>query len=131
LGGEGKTLIVSSHILTELEDYCTHVALLNKGRLASFGEIATLRSAAGSSRRISIEIIGGGERAETLLSNRANIADFKRVKNEFTFLLSGEESNQADLLAELVSAGVRITQFAEESGRIQEAYLTHMKGTRE
>lgn len=131
LGSEGRTLIVSSHILTELEDYCSHVALLNKGVLVSFGPIGNINSDSDQKRNFEIAFIDGAEKAESLLKANARVANTKRVKNTFLFELSGDESAQADLLASLISSGVRLTRFEEQTGRIQEAYLAHMKGSRE
>lgn len=131
LSSEGKTLIVSSHILTELEDYCSHVALLNRGKLVSFGEINALRKTENRFRNFVIEVIDGGELAEQTLKKMSAVQSVKRVKNSFTFAFDGDESAQADVLATLVGAGVRLIKFDEQSGRIQEAYLAHMKGSRE
>lgn len=131
LGAEGKTLIVSSHILTELEDYCTHVALLNKGQLVSFGEIRDMGRTSVQKRSFEIELIDGAEKAESFLKSNAFVSEIKRDKNAFTFKFEGDESNQADLLSGLITAGARLIRFEEQSGRIQEAYLAHMKGSRE
>jgi ABC-2 type transport system ATP-binding protein len=131
LGAEGKTLIVSSHILTELEDYCSHVALLNKGQLISFGEIREIARTSQQKRKFEIELIDGAEKAESTFQSITAVSDWKRDKNIFTFHFEGDESKQADLLQTLVQNGVRLIRFEEQSGRIQEAYLTHMKGSRE
>lgn len=131
LGSEGKTLVVSSHILTELEDYCTHVALLNKGKLVSFGEVREMGRTAVHKRNFELELIDGAEKAETTFRSFASVTDVKRDKNVFKFKFEGDESGQADLLKALVTNGARLIRFEEESGRIQEAYLAHMKGSRE
>ncbi|RYZ77496.1 MAG: ABC transporter ATP-binding protein, partial [Proteobacteria bacterium] len=120
LGAEGKTLIVSSHILTELEDYCSHVALLNKGKLVSFGELNSLRRTENRFRNFVIDVIDGAELAEKTLQSRSTVQNIKRLKNSFTFAFDGDESAQADLLAALVTAGVRLIKFDEQAGRIQE-----------
>jgi ABC-2 type transport system ATP-binding protein len=132
LGGQGgRTLIVSSHILTELEDYCTHVAMLNAGRLVSFSEIDGLRAASSNARRLRALAVDGAERAEAALRSNPRASSVRREGPWLSFAFAGDERAQAELLAALLASGAQIAQFEPESGRIQDAYLSLMKGSSE
>ncbi|MDP3543816.1 MAG: ATP-binding cassette domain-containing protein, partial [Elusimicrobiota bacterium] len=56
LAVSGKTIVVSSHILTELEDYCSHVVMLDRGRLVFSGTVAEARRRAGGGRRLRLRV---------------------------------------------------------------------------
>ena len=83
LRGMGKTIVVSSHILAELTEMCTGVAIMEKGRLLASGTPAEIRDRIGHERRIRVRFVGGEER---------------------TFAVA-DDAEQAALLARLVSEG--------------------------
>lgn len=132
LGGDGgRTLIVSSHILTELEDYCTHVAMLSGGRLASFGEIDSVRAASVESRRLKALLLSGAAAAESALRSDSRVSETRTDGAWLSFRFAGDERAQADLLKSLIASGAQIARFEAEGGRIQDAYLSVMKGAAE
>src|SRR6202041_2857198 len=52
LAGQGMTVLLSSHLLTEVEDVCNRVAIVRTGRIVYEGEIAALKRGAGTSYRL-------------------------------------------------------------------------------
>lgn len=128
LARQGKTIVVSSHILAELEDYCSHVAILDGGRLRYAGSIADARAAlSGGGRRYRLRLLERATEAERLLKASAGVTAWQAEPGGGTFQLQGGEAEAAGLLGSLVAAGLPVASFAEVAGTIQDSYL-HLLG---
>ena len=120
LQSEGVTLIVSSHILAELDAYATHMLVLRGGRMI---ENRAVREAAPRRRRMRIEL------AEAHPAMRATIGGFDgavildAAERSATIELAGAAPEQARLLAHLVASGLRVCAFAELHEDLQSSYL--------
>lgn len=128
LASKGKTLIVSSHILAELEDYCTHVAVLSRGELMACGPVEEVRASVGRGRVVRLRARAGLERAGEILARRRDVSDWKLAKDEGRFLFSGSDAGLAEVLKGLVGSGVEVTHFGEDKSGIQDAYMALMGG---
>ena len=120
LQAEGVTLLVSSHILAELDEYSTHMLVLRAGRII---ENRALHESNRPRRRIRIELTGpaAGLRAQLASSGGVVIveADERGALIEFT----GGPVEQAGLLSSLVAAGLPVTSFGELREDLQASYL--------
>ncbi|HBA61847.1 MAG TPA: ABC transporter ATP-binding protein [Elusimicrobia bacterium] len=125
LAQSGKTLVVSSHILTELEDYCTHVAILRQGNLVACGSLAEVSASIVKTRRIRLRPAGGLEAARTALAAAGITPSLEANSLFFTF--PGGDEELAALLKRLVDAGVKVISFGEEGGGIQDTYLASLE----
>lgn len=125
---KGKTLIVSSHILTELEEYCSHVAFLQKGKLMASGAISEVRAKAHQGRRIQLRVHGESRTSLNVLTSMNNVSDISEKNYALLFTFMGSDLELSNLVKKLVEGGVQILSFGEEHGRIQDAYLSLMKG---
>lgn len=124
LAGSGKTLIVSSHILTELEDYCTHVAILREGILVASGQAGEIQKSLSEGRRIRLRVASGSDSLEAILQEDARIKELKHEGESWLFSFAGGDEALAGLLKRLVEAGVLVTYFGEDRRTIQDAYLS-------
>jgi ABC-2 type transport system ATP-binding protein len=107
LNGMGKTILVSSHILAELEEMCSDVAIMEAGKLL----------AAGPPREI-LEKLGG---AKTIRVRFAN-------ETAETFTVAND-AEQAALLKRLVSEDERdVVEFVEEGGGLEQLFLAITEG---
>jgi len=103
----GKTIIISSHILAELEEMCSHIGVLEAGRLVASGEPRTILSNLHSGRSIRVRLAGGEVR---------------------TYKVSSDEE-QVELLERLIVAeGVPVLEFVEESGGLEALFLQVTQG---
>jgi ABC-2 type transport system ATP-binding protein len=122
----GKTILVSSHILPELEELCTWVGFIDKGRIVEVGPVEDVRNRVLTGRRLRVELVDDDE--VKLLATRDRIADRKGVIAievvESALEVAVEEGfPDQELLAELVSAGVAVRSFAPVTGDLSEAFL--------
>jgi ABC-2 type transport system ATP-binding protein len=92
LGEEGHTILVSSHLLAEVEQMCTHVAVMQSGRLRAIGPVATLT---GTTARVTIST-DDGEAAQRLLA--AAVDDGEVTTSGDTVVVAGSAVDVADLV---------------------------------
>ena len=103
----GKTIIISSHILAELEEMCSHIGVLEAGRLVASGEPRTILANLHTGRSIRVRLADGEVR---------------------TYKVSSDEE-QVELLQRLIVAeGVPVLEFVEESGGLEALFLQVTQG---
>ena len=120
LGGEGLTIIVSSHILSELEDYSTHMLAMEQGRILTYRAIG---EAAGGGERVLLRLAKADERLAGLLEAAEEVADLDVLPCEARFTMPAGEVGRAALLATLVGQGLPVSAFHVEAESMERAYL--------
>jgi ABC-2 type transport system ATP-binding protein len=117
LGAEGHTVLVSSHLLSEVEQTCTHAVVVLQGRVVAAGPVSEL----GERARTLIVEVDDRQRAHALI---ADLLGSDRVVMEGSGLVVSldDAGRSADLIAMLVGAGVRV-QAASPRGRLEDAFL--------
>ena len=127
LRDQGMTLIVSSHILAELEDYASDVLILDQGRLVDHQTVS------GNGRQELIEIILSGEddRLSTLLSGNDAISIMEIGSSAAKIGFSGDSTEQARLLASLIESGLSVCSFGPSRADLQEVYVDRMRKERQ
>jgi ABC-2 type transport system ATP-binding protein len=145
LADQGKAILISSHILTELAEICDTCAIIEQGRLLATGKVADLLAqsqAGGTGGELMIRLAVGAEgqaayeRAEKLLLEQPRVgqvvveAGALRVRLE---LEPGATRTQVDeaaarLLAALVGAGVPVCAFSHRELNLEDAFMTVTKG---
>jgi len=121
LRAEGLTIIVSSHILAELEDYSTHMLTLREGRAS--GPVALDGEHAAGMRRWRLTVAGPIEPALAVLIPLAGVADAREDNGAITFTLAGDEAAQSELLRGLIQGGVAVSSCAPANGHLETLYL--------
>jgi ABC-2 type transport system ATP-binding protein len=74
----GKTVMISSHILTELAEMCTHIAIIERGHLLAAGDVQTILRSLQPHRTLELRVLDGADRAEALLRDHAGILAVRR-----------------------------------------------------
>ncbi|MFE0425205.1 ABC transporter ATP-binding protein [Streptomyces sp. NPDC058953] len=121
LAADGTTVFLSSHLLDEIEQVCTHAAVMARGRLLTQGPVAEL--AARARGRLTV-LTPDTDDAARLLKERGITEvvaepDGERVTAE----PPGPEVELAELTAALVAAGVRVRGFGVERASLEEAFV--------
>ncbi|MCO5171251.1 MAG: ABC transporter ATP-binding protein [Planctomycetes bacterium] len=127
----GKTIILSSHILADLEEICDEVAIIEHGRLVTHGAIAALTEAmrgAAEERawRLRVPEADLG-RAELLLMTLPGVSGVGRVDDALRLRTRARSPN--DALRALVEADVAVLGLAEEGPRLEDVFLRRTEGT--
>jgi ABC-2 type transport system ATP-binding protein len=128
----GKTILVSSHILPELGEMCTGVAIIDHGRVLRSGSIHDIERSLRASALLRIDLLGDEEAvaaARAWLGTDPRIADVLEgttngdgaVRIEASF--DGTSDGQADLLRAMVDAGHRVVGFTQATSDLEEIFL--------
>ncbi len=125
LCAEGMTIIVSSHILTELDDYSTHILMIRNGRIVEHAPIGAIGSAADGA--IVIELAAADPRLPEILAAVPGIKVERADPMSAVLSTNGSATTRQALLKGLVDAGLPVIGFGAEKQRLQDAYLARMK----
>ncbi|WP_455836538.1 ABC transporter ATP-binding protein [Pseudarthrobacter siccitolerans] len=125
LAADGTTVFVSSHLLAEVEQICTHAAVMSAGRLVAQGPLAELRRS-GTSRIRLVTPDGGAALAG--LARLGLVPEETAAQPEgqvLTAALDTRQGNTApeDIVAALVQAGVRVRGFAVERESLEDRFV--------
>lgn len=120
----GATILISSHILTELEGLCTSIGIMEKGHLVRSGKLEDVISAGAQARAIHFQWLGdGAQELQQLLAGVAAASDVKLNTTEGEFRFSGSDDELAQVLAQMVARGIRIVSFREVKQTVEEMYM--------
>ena len=128
LAGDGKTILISSHILTELAEMCDQVGIIEQGRLLATGSVDEIRGDAATHRHICIEIMGATEAVVSRLEAKEFVTKLRVDGSRIYVSVTGDRDTQADLLKELLDAGFRILQYRSDDQTLEDVFLAVTKG---
>lgn len=132
LAARGMTLLVSSHILAELEDYSTDMVIVDGGRIV---ENRSLEAAAvtGALPRVTmvLELAAPSPGLETVLAGIEGVADIAAGGHEAQFSLPDDAAARAALLRRLVEAGVPVAGLRSERASLQDSYIKRVAAARQ
>ncbi len=121
LKAQGMTILVSSHILAELEDYCDDMLVLREGRLVDHVVYDAERPA--QRRHVVVSCLHPQEKYVALLEGVEQVSHSKLDQTGFSFEFAGTDSELAEILALLVRSGVAVTGFEARKKSLQNAYM--------
>jgi ABC-2 type transport system ATP-binding protein len=124
LRDQGCTILISSHILTELEGFCTSIGIMEKGRMVRSGRIDQIREAESSMRVLRLAWLGPVEpRLVELLRADSRISEPVIRETECMFKFRGAETDVAALLPALIATGQKIVSFGEVQQTVEDLYV--------
>jgi ABC-2 type transport system ATP-binding protein len=132
LAADGATVVVSSHILSELAEMCSSLCVMNQGKLLASGTADEVRMALGrAERNLSVVTSGDSKKVEAWLEGRAGVSELEVKDSRVEFQFLGGEEEQERLLIELVNAGLKVRAFEEASSSFEEILVRVAEGNRE
>jgi ABC-2 type transport system ATP-binding protein len=124
LRDQGATILISSHILTELEGFCTSIGIMERGRMVRSGSIEQVTAAAASTRLIRFSWAGDASAAaQEKLQSDSRISEINLSAGTGTFRFAGAEEDLALILASLIAVNVRVTSFSEVKQTVADLYM--------
>lgn len=125
LQAKGMTLVVSSHILSELDEYCTHILSIRDGRVSRFASLAATATGAEGVIKTLVQIqlaAPAPQLAELLGAYEVAHLDVQGLAPSTVYLPAGDLAARAALLARLTAAGVPVCGFQEVRTTLQASY---------
>ena len=124
---DGYTVLISSHILSELADMCTNVGIINQGKMILQGEMEDIMYSIDSANPIVITIYQNMGAALELLKCHPLVNRISIDKNRISILFSGSREEEALLMKELIDAGIMLSSFAREHNSLESVFF-HLIG---
>jgi ABC-2 type transport system ATP-binding protein len=124
----GKTILISSHILTELSDICTSVAILEKGKVVATGSIESIKKALQPGLAFRLEVLGGGEAARGAIDGMPHVGSVLVEGDVLRFQFGAPREEVAQLVRALVAKGVLIVGLQEEKTDLEGLFMRLTKG---
>jgi len=127
LCAEGMTIIVSSHILAELDDYSTHILMIRDGKIIEHAPLRALEDAPDDHVRIAITLAAADSRLPEILNAVPGIVVERADARSALLSTNGGTTTRQALLKGLVDAGLPVVEFSAERPGLQDAYLARMR----
>ena len=123
LAVEGTSIIISSHILSELSELCTHIGIIDKGKMIVTGTMEEITAKQGRENPILIQLVEGLQIAVKLLKANPFVSNIAIKEQSISFGFDAGTANEAELLTELVTAGVKLSEFKRKENNLETIFL--------
>jgi ABC-2 type transport system ATP-binding protein len=124
----GKTIIISSHILSELETLCNRVAIIERGQLIYTGPVQGVRDQMATGRIFWVRVLGDQTRATELLRSRVEVSEVEPVEGRLKVTLKDHDTDPGCVADVLVRGGVSLVGLEEEELGLEEVFLRVTRG---
>lgn len=118
-----KTIIVSSHILSELGEICTNIGIIERGKMVCQGTVEEIMEEAKGNNPLFITVIDGVEEAIKVLKEIPTIGKVTFDKNKITASLSGNEAEAAEVFRTLINRNIKVTSFNKSEGNLEDLFI--------
>jgi ABC-2 type transport system ATP-binding protein len=132
LRGMGKTILVSSHILPELGEMCTGVAIIDRGQVLRSGPIREIEQSLRATAVLRIDVLGDEQAlnaATAWLGTDSRVGSVLPVVSSpdaparLEVAFDGTTEDQAMLLRSMIEAGYRVVGFSQATSDLEEIFL--------
>jgi len=120
---QGKTVLISSHILSELSEICTDIGIIEQGKIVLEGNMEEILSRINTSNPLIISVFGGRETAMTILKSHPLVETITIREEDIVVGFTGDKQDEANLLVQLVDADVLVYGFVRERGNLESVFM--------
>jgi len=123
----GKTVLISSHILSELSEICTSIGIINQGRMVISGTVDEIMQKMSQGRSVRIKVLGDLEPVVKLLKEQPDLGKIS-VRNDYVEAdFSGDKSRLAEILKDMIKNEIPVISFTEIEGSLESVFM-HLTG---
>ena len=119
----GKTIVISSHILSELSEMCNSIGIMNHGQLITAGRIEDIMQQISGGSRIHIHVASEIEPAVRMLKEQAFVTVESVRENELIITFGGTDEEVCALIGRLIQNQVILTGFHREEGNLESLFM--------
>lgn len=124
LAAEGKALLVSSHILTELGEMCDSIGIIERGKLIVSGTVAEIKSKLRPHINVLVQMIHSGQGLGQWLVDKPRVSNIQASERVVRFQFACDDLQlQAELLRSIMSANFPILEYSTESRSLEDVFL--------
>jgi len=130
LSEKGKTIIISSHILTELAEICSNICIIEKGKVILNGNIDEIMYQVDSSNPLIINVLGETDKTVKILKKNRYVRTLSLDEKNIVVTFVGRREDEAELLKQLITNDVEVVSFKREQSNLESLFLKIIdKGT--
>lgn len=119
----GKTIVISSHILSELSEMCNSIGIMNHGHLITAGRIEDVMGQVQGRNRIHIGIASDMETAVRMMKEQAGARIESVMENEMVISHNGTEEEVSALIGRMIQNQIVLTGFHKEEGNLESLFM--------
>jgi len=126
----GKTILISSHILPELEEMVDEIGVIENGTLVAQGRVDEIQASMRANRVLTVRVLEREEEAADWLADQPGVFRVAREDGGLKVHFGGTDEEQWELLRRLVAAEYKVVSFHEEPADLEDVFLEITKGAR-
>jgi ABC-2 type transport system ATP-binding protein len=124
----GKTILISSHILSELADTCTSIGIIERGQLLMHGPIADVYRRIRGNRIIEVKFVDNMDIGLSVIRSSPHCRDVQVEDHRATVELATDDKGVAELLNQLIAQRVQLRSFADKDPTLEDVFMLVTKG---
>src|SRR5258706_612116 len=124
----GKTILISSHILSELQTLCNRVAIIEKGKLIYSGPVQGVRDQLSTGRVVWVKVTSDQAQAVELLKTRPEVSGAEALDGQIKVTLVSHDSDHSIVADALVRGGAKVVALREDELGLEEVFLRVTRG---
>lgn len=130
LAAVGKSILVSSHILTELAEMCDQVGIIERGQLLATGSVEEIRRGRSTEvlRDVAVRTLSSTEQVCQFISELGGIRGLRSDGEMIYFAHLGERTDEVRFLRQLIQAGFDIAEFRSQQKSLEDVFMEVTKG---
>jgi ABC-2 type transport system ATP-binding protein len=128
LAADGKTILLSSHILTELSEMCDAVTVIERGKILATGSVEDILQRLRPRRKLSVRLAGSSERLERFLVEQPGVTNVHEAGPCLEFEFEGGDDEQVQLVGRVIGAGFPVLEFAAHSAGLEDLFIEITEG---
>ena len=132
LADQGKTILVSSHVLTELEDLCDEIGIMRNGKMVVCGSLDEITQSKHTQRTLEIELLKSFPELPQWVEQHSTLSGLKETnesKTHFQIIHSGSREEVPEILSQIVGLGVEVTSFTTRKSKVEDLFLEIESGS--
>jgi ABC-2 type transport system ATP-binding protein len=123
LANDGKTVLVSSHILTELAEMCDQVGIIERGQLLAVGSVDEIQNGMRRHSHVELTTLGDCAQLGNWLREQAWVSELNASGTQCDFRFQGDDQQQAELLRAIVNAGFPLLTFSAKQQSLEDIFM--------
>ena len=123
LNGGGKTVLLSSHILSEVSEICTDIGIIEGGKIIISGSVEEILDKVEGANPIKIKVLNNENSALEILKNNKKVRILSVDNGYFMVYFDGRKLDEAKLLEDLVRNNVLVSEFIREPGSLESFFI--------
>ncbi|MCY2973383.1 MAG: ABC transporter ATP-binding protein [Planctomycetota bacterium] len=124
----GKTILISSHILSELADCCTSIGVIERGQLLMHGPIDTVYRKIRRNRIVEVRFLANQDIGISILRSSPNLRGIDIDGSRATAEIDTDDEGLSQLMSQLISAGVKMKSFHDKDPTLEDVFMLVTKG---